>query len=102
MDEIRLRKLAGMDTTVAEAYQQSVKDLEITEEVHMGRHMSLDTEKETMASLRKRMLAAVRAMDIIPRLRDRDARVKHVRRIAANARLIGDALDSMKGNEEVA
>jgi len=99
MDGIRLRKLAGMDTAVTEELLKSVKDLEITEEIHMGKHINLDTNEETMASLRKRMLACVRAMDIIPKLKDPAAREKHAKRIAANARLIGDTLEGLKGEE---
>lgn len=101
MDEIRLRKLAGMDTAVMEALEASIKELD--EEMHMGRHMTVDTGHggETVESLTKKVAAVQRALQIIPRLPNEAYRTKHLKRILNNFTLINQALkDLIRGEQE--
>ncbi len=101
MDRTRLHKLAGMSTELSEDLETNIRMLEITEEIHMGKHMAIDSE-EGMEKLKKRMDAVRRALDIIPRIPDRRQRVKHLARVRDNAQLINQVLDSMVGSEEAA
>ncbi len=93
MDQIRLRKLAGLETSLVEALVANEKELEITEEIHMGANMAVDSD-EGMEKLKKRMDGVRRALDIIPRLRDRQMRMKHLARVRDNAQLIARAIDN--------
>lgn len=93
MDQVRLRKLAGMETSVAEALAANEKELEITEEIHMGANLTVDSD-EGLEKLKKRMDGVRRALDLIPRLRDGQMRMKHLARVRDNAQLIARAIDS--------
>ena len=93
MDQVRLRKLAGMETSLVEALTANEKELEITEEIFMGGNLTVDSD-EGMEKLKKRMDGVRRALDLIPRLRDPQMRLKHLARVRDNAQLIASALDS--------
>jgi len=102
MDQNRLRRLAGMDTSLMEQYEASVKELELLEKMYQGKHnLGIDTDVMPIEEIQKRMEASSRALGIANKLRDPGYRKQHLSRIMSNMNTIRAALQHMiKQSEE--
>lgn len=93
MDQIRLRKLAGMDTRLMEEYEASAKELDLFEKMYQGKNnLNIDTDVMPIEDIQKRMEAATRAMGIANKLRDPGYKKRHLARIMSNLNTIRAAL----------
>ncbi len=92
MDDMRLRKLAGIETTVLD-------ELALLEKVYQGKNLSaIDTDVMPVEEVQKRMDAASKAMGLINRLEDPEKRKDHYKRVMANMNTIRAALNYMIKN----
>ena len=101
MDTSRLRRLAGMDSFLYEELDQSAKELDelLSEEIHMGRHMTIDTDEVDMGQLIKRLNAARKGLGIASRLPSGPEKIKHFYRISSNMKTIEQALEDSLNQE---
>lgn len=96
MDQIRLRKLAGMDTALMEQLEASIKELDLLEKMYDGRNnLGIDTDAMPIEEIQKRMDAASRALGIANRLRDPEYKKQHLSRIMSNMNTIRAAINYM-------
>lgn len=93
MDQIRLRKLAGMETSVMEEYEASVKELDLMEKMYQGKHgLGIDTDVTPIEEIQKRMEAATRGLGIVNKLRDPEYKKQQLGRVMSNLNTIRAAL----------
>lgn len=93
MDQIRLRKLAGMDTNLLEEYEASVKELELLEKRYQGKYnLDIDTDVMPVEEIQKRLEAATRALGIVNKLRDPEYKKQHLGRVMSSLNTIRAAL----------
>lgn len=103
MDELRLRKLAGIDTSLQEEIQAVEKELDLLEKMYQGKNVGVDTGALPIEEVQRRMEAATRALGLVNRLRDPEYRKRHVSRIMSNMNTIRAALQYMlkQADEEI-
>ena len=101
MDDMRMRKLAGIDTTMLDQLNESIQELDLLEKVYQGRNIGpIDTDEMSIEEVQKRMDAGARAFKLVHQLRDPIMRKKHISRIMSNTNTISAALNYMMKNQE--
>jgi len=101
MDEIRLRKLAGMETSMIEDLNANIKELDLFEKMYPGKNnLNIDTDQMSIEEVQKRMDAASRGIGLVNRLSDPNMRRKHLSRIMSNLNTIRAALKHMLKTQE--
>ena len=102
MDKSRLRKLAGIETSVMEEYEAITKELdELMEAIHVGKHMQIDTDKVDRRDLLKRIAAIFKATQLLNSGKlPPDYVAKHAQRVYDNIQVVANAyLEIAKGRD---
>ena len=101
MDQLKLRQLAGIDTSVMEDFQASIKELALFEKMYQGRNnLGIDTDTMSVEEIQKRLDATARAVGIVNRLRDPEYKKQHLSRIMSNMNTIRAALNYMMAHAD--
>jgi len=102
MDKSRLHKLAGIKVSLNEELQNSIKEMDLLEKMYPARERPgftpINTDTSSVEEVQMRLDAAKRAIGLVNKLKDPNARKAHFSRIRKNMNSINAALAHMEKN----